>query len=218
MSYIELSYTFSILSILFYSVVYAPQFYIIYKTKSSEGISIWMLLLWTQADILSLIGTILLSFELEIILIGWYHFIIGIIMIIYVLIYEIDRNITKLFSAYTFIGLNLLAAIICNIFIKEQHIEVGSILGWFTMSLYILGRIPQIYLNIKRNTTEGLSILMYILTICGNACYIIVLILDSNSIKTNLPWLVSTIGIIFLDIVVLLQHEYYKKLEKIKNH
>ena len=47
-----LSYIFSICSIVFYSIVYFPQFNEIYKTKSSDGISIFTLLLYTEADFL----------------------------------------------------------------------------------------------------------------------------------------------------------------------
>ena len=42
------SFAFGILSIIFYSVVYYPQFYVIYQTKKTDGISIWMLLLWVK--------------------------------------------------------------------------------------------------------------------------------------------------------------------------
>ena len=91
------SIIFGILSIIFYSVVYYPQFYVIYKTKKTDGISIWMLLVWGQADFMSLIGTVILNLELSLIIIGWYHVVVGILMTLYTLYYDDeDSNENKL--------------------------------------------------------------------------------------------------------------------------
>ena len=83
----DFSYIFSLLSLGFYSIVYLPQFVLIYKNKSSKGISIWTLILWTQADALSLFGTILLHLPITFALMSWYHFVIGVTMIIFVVFY-----------------------------------------------------------------------------------------------------------------------------------
>ena len=81
----DISYVLSIFSLIFYSIVYLPQFLAIYKAGSSKGVSIWTILLWTQADVLSLMGTIVLYMPFSIVLIGWYRYSIGILMMIYVL-------------------------------------------------------------------------------------------------------------------------------------
>ena len=89
------SFVFGVLSIIFYSVVYYPQFYVIYKTKKTDGISIWMLLVWGQADFLSLVGVIVLNLELSLIIIGWYHAFIGFLMTLYTLYYEKGDKVKK---------------------------------------------------------------------------------------------------------------------------
>ena len=86
------SYIFSFASIAFYSVVYLPQFREIYKTKDTSGISFIMLLLWTQSDYLSLIGTILNDLNLSVIVLGWYHTFMGLAMVLFVLYYKSKEN------------------------------------------------------------------------------------------------------------------------------
>lgn len=234
-----LSYVFSIISIVFYSIVYFPQFREIYITKNTDGISIFMLLLWTQADFMSLIGTILMNLNLSVVLMGWYHSFIGLIMIMFVWFYKYKKdkqkrreiivpdNIASEKNAY-FIWYELFYICIffmINIFISAfitikniESVQVGEILGWITMSLYIFGRFPQIYMNFKRQKTEGLSYLMYIFTMCGNTSYIISLVafsIEMEYIRLNLPWIISCTVTAILDIFVIWQIFYYKKNNKV---
>lgn len=240
----EISYFLSTISLIFYSIVYVPQFYVIYKSKSSDGISFWMLLLWSQADVLSLIGTIVLNMPKSIVIIGWYHYIVGIIMILFVLYYTekytdnidyissneqinvdididvdtdidvdiINRNyIYKFLASVVFISINTFTTMILNILISKSYDEIGATLGWVTMSFYLIGRVPQIWLNYKRKSTEGLSLLMYIFTMCGNGVYLAVITIDPLYIESNMPWIITCIVTILMDIFVIGQHFYYDK-------
>jgi uncharacterized protein with PQ loop repeat len=228
----DLSYIFSVISLVFYSIVYVPQFYVIYKSKSSSGISFWMLLLWTQADILSLIGTIVLYMHVSIVLIGYYHYTIGAIMILFVLYYKekyivsdsmiYERKFTRKFlvqlvATVLFLAINTFVCLVLNFTITESHDVVGECLGWITMSFYLIGRFPQMWLNYKRKSTEGLSLLMYLFTMLGNGFYILVITIDPETIQANVPWIVTGVTTIFLDIVVIGQHFYYKSNENIQN-
>jgi PQ loop repeat protein len=38
-------------------------------------------------------------------------------------------------------------------------------LGWISAALYVLSRIPQLLDNFKRKSTEGLSIIMFIMAV-----------------------------------------------------
>lgn len=214
-----LSYVFSILSLILYSIVYFPQFLIIYKTKKVDGISIWMLLLWGQADILSLIGTILLALELNVIIMGWYHIFIGFCMTWYVLYYDFANCVSsekykKLSYVSLYYFINLTASILIHS-TNLHHAELGFIMGWFTSILYILGRFPQIVLNFKTRSTEGLSQLMYVFTIGGNLFYtlsVVTLSQEYDYIMINLPWIFMTIITIFLDLFVIYQCKHYTRL------
>jgi uncharacterized protein with PQ loop repeat len=174
-----------------------------------------MLLLWTQADVLSLIGTILNGLAMGILIISWYHLFIGYLMILYVLKIERqnnDKDIYKFTYTIAFIVINTLTSLILNIF-WPNDVTIGNIIGWITMSLYIIGRFPQIILNIQRHSTEGLSILMYILTIIANIFYLLSVFsysIEYDYIMLNLPWIISTVVTILLDLFVILQCYIYK--------
>jgi uncharacterized protein with PQ loop repeat len=208
----DFSYIFSLLSLGFYSIVYLPQFVLIYKNKSSKGISIWTLILWTQADALSLFGTILLHLPITFALMSWYHFVIGVTMIIFVVFYGEQLCNLEIYGSGVFILLNVLIGVVLSYTIKDLNNDVGGVISWITMSLYIIGRFPQIYENWNTKTTEGLSILMYIFTILGNLFYIGVIFSSPEYLAKNIPWLISSIFSILLDIIIISQHYYYKNL------
>lgn len=210
------SFAVGILSIIFYSVVYYPQFYIIYKTKKADGISIWMLLIWGQADFLSLIGTIILNLELHLIIIGWYHALIGFLMTLYTLYYEKENKLIKYVSVALYYISNIT---ICSYLTGRMlyNYDAGTTIGWISSVLYIVGRLPQLYLNFHRKSTEGLSVLMYIFTILGNTFYLLSVIIysyDAEYIKLNMPWIVMIVVTVTMDFIVIFQVWYYKKYNK----
>jgi hypothetical protein len=68
---------------------------------------------------------------------------------------------------------------------------VGAALGWTMTAIYLSGRVPQIIMNHKRGTVEGLSISMFTLAVIGNATYMASILARSCAwwrIKPNLPW------------------------------
>lgn len=212
------SYIVATASLFFYSVVYFPQFYIIYTTSDIQGVSIWMLLLWTQADFLSLFGSVFSGLAYPLILIGWYHVLVGLIMIVFVVFIEVkpdmlsSRSLFKLLYTFLFLVINTSFGIILTQWMPVDA-EIGNTLGWVTTAVYFIGRFPQIYLNHKRKSTEGLSNLMYLFTICGNVLYvasIFVYSTDSNYILINLPWVCMTFVTVFMDLFVIAQGRYYK--------
>jgi uncharacterized protein with PQ loop repeat len=211
-----ISNIFSSISLLFYSIVYLPQFYLIYTTKSADGVSTWMLILWSQADALSLFGTLLLYLPSNFVAIGWYHFLIGVMMIMVVLFYNKAKNNLELYSSVLFIFANTSVGIILNTIVNVKYEEIGSILGWITMMTYLVGRFPQIYMNWTRKTTEGLSLLMYTFTILGNLFYIGVIFSTPEYFTENIPWLITGIFSIILDVIIISQHYYYINKNKTK--
>ncbi|KAH9307860.1 hypothetical protein KI387_035771, partial [Taxus chinensis] len=85
---------------------------------------------------------------------------------------------------------------------EESSSELGTWLGWLMAAIYMGGRIPQISLNIKRGTVEGLNPLMFIFALIGNATYvgsIIVRTLKWENLKPNMPWLVDAGVCVLLD-------------------
>lgn len=207
------SFGFGILSIIFYSVVYYPQFYVIYKTKKTDGISVWMLLVWGQADFLSLIGTVILNLELSLIIIGWYHALIGFLMTLYTLYYEKEHKIAKYLAVSIYYSINITISIFLTVTMLYNY-EGGTVVGWVSSFFYIAGRLPQLYLNYRRKTTEGLSILMYVFTILGNTCYLLSVLtfsIEPEYITLNMPWIIMIVLTVSMDFIVIFQSRYYKK-------
>lgn len=90
--------------------------------------------------------------------------------------------------------------------------RIGNLLGWGMAAIYIGGRLPQIFLNIRKGNVEGLNPLMFVFAVLGNATYvasIIVNSLDWSEIRPNLPWLVDSGGCMLLDIFILIQFFRY---------
>uniref|UniRef100_A0A1D1XTN8 Putative membrane protein YOL092W n=1 Tax=Anthurium amnicola TaxID=1678845 RepID=A0A1D1XTN8_9ARAE len=89
---------------------------------------------------------------------------------------------------------------------------IGTFLGWAMATIYMGGRLPQICLNMKRGTVEGLNPLMFGFAVVGNATYvasILVSSLDWSRIRPNLPWLVDAGGCVLLDTFILIQFVYF---------
>ncbi|KAL3700127.1 hypothetical protein R1sor_018149 [Riccia sorocarpa] len=89
---------------------------------------------------------------------------------------------------------------------------LGEIFGWCMAAIYMGGRLPQILLNIKRGTVEGLNPLMFVFALVGNATYVASILVRSvlwTDIKPNLPWLVDAAVCVLLDLFILCQFIYY---------
>ncbi|GMI86423.1 hypothetical protein like AT4G36850 [Hibiscus trionum] len=94
-----------------------------------------------------------------------------------------------------------------------EHSALGQWLGWLMAAIYMGGRIPQIWLNIKRGSVEGLNPLMFIFALIANATYvasIVVRTTEWESIKANMPWLLDAVVCVALDLFIILQYIYYK--------
>ncbi|KAM0949965.1 hypothetical protein DsansV1_C05g0058411 [Dioscorea sansibarensis] len=94
---------------------------------------------------------------------------------------------------------------------------MGLWLGWIMAAIYMGGRLPQIYLNIKRGSVEGLNPLMFILALLANATYvgsILVRSIEWERIKANAPWLLDAIVCVLLDLFIIIQFAYYKFMKK----
>ncbi|KAH9307856.1 hypothetical protein KI387_035767, partial [Taxus chinensis] len=87
---------------------------------------------------------------------------------------------------------------------EESSSELGTWLGWLMAAIYMGGRLPQISLNIKRGTVEGLNPLMFMFALIGNATYvgsIIIRTLKWEKLKPNMPWLVDAGVCVLLDFI-----------------
>ncbi|CAK7339505.1 unnamed protein product [Dovyalis caffra] len=75
-----------------------------------------------------------------------------------------------------------------------EHSVFGQWLGWLMAAIYMGGRMPQIWLNIRRGTVEGLNPLMFIFALVANLTYVLSIVVRTtewDSIKPNMPWLLD---------------------------
>ncbi|KAH7689731.1 putative membrane protein [Dioscorea alata] len=104
---------------------------------------------------------------------------------------------------------------------EMQINTLGLCLGWIMAAIYMGGRLPQIYLNIKRGSVEGLNPLMFIFALLANATYvgsILVRSIEWERIKANAPWLLDAIGCVLLDLFIIIQFAYYKFMKRSAFH
>ncbi|XP_024023314.1 uncharacterized protein LOC21392512 isoform X1 [Morus notabilis] len=95
----------------------------------------------------------------------------------------------------------------------ENHTVYGQWLGWMMAAIYMGGRLPQIWLNIKRGSVEGLNPLMFIFALIANVTYVGSILVRSTEwerTKANMPWLLDAVVCVALDSFIILQYMYYR--------
>ncbi|XP_049437904.1 lysosomal amino acid transporter 1 homolog isoform X1 [Epinephelus fuscoguttatus] len=105
---------------------------------------------------------------------------------------------------------------------------VGFSIGSVSSVLYLCSRLPQMYTNFKRRSTEGVSYFLFALVILGNTTYGLSVLLknpdwgqsESSYIVHHLPWLIGSLGTLSLDLIISVQFIIYRraKVEVDANH
>jgi uncharacterized protein with PQ loop repeat len=131
--------------------------------------------------------------------------------------YSTNESKTERIFICIAVVIDILLCMSLNVYIRTPELFWGDIVGWFTAVVYVVGRFPQMYMNYKRASTEGLAVGMYILTVLGNVCYLTSLLLYSSEpgyIRTNMPWIIVSVCLVLLDFVVFGQIWWYAKETK----
>ncbi|KAK4473879.1 hypothetical protein MN116_003208 [Schistosoma mekongi] len=100
-------------------------------------------------------------------------------------------------------------------------IKVGYILGWISTCMYLFSRLPQLFRNWKRRSTEGLSMFMFSMTVTGNISYGVQILLTStekNFLIRATPWIVGSLGVVLLDTLMLCQFCLYQSQQHKNNN
>ncbi|OPB41513.1 GPCR protein [Trichoderma guizhouense] len=109
---------------------------------------------------------------------------------------------------------------------------LGQVFGYICAVLYIASRLPQLILNWRRKTTEGLSMLFFLFACLGNATYVLSIIvyeprcgeeacepdearrLYGKYILVNLSWLAGSAITLLMDFGVFAQYFMYRTEEE----
>ncbi|KOS18983.1 putative vacuolar amino acid transporter [Escovopsis weberi] len=109
---------------------------------------------------------------------------------------------------------------------------LGQVFGYLCAVLYIASRLPQLILNWRRKTTEGLSMLFFLFACLGNATYVLSIMayeprcdggrpcqggeaarLYGRYMLVNLSWLLGSAVTLLLDFGVFAQYFMYRTEE-----
>lgn len=106
----------------------------------------------------------------------------------------------------------------------------GQIFGYICAALYLGSRVPQLLLNYRRKSTEGISMLFFLFACIGNLTYVLSIVaykpvcrrpkhcqegeamaIYGKYIAVNLSWLLGSFGTLLLDAGVFIQYFLYRK-------
>ncbi|TPX69462.1 hypothetical protein SpCBS45565_g02384 [Spizellomyces sp. 'palustris'] len=87
----------------------------------------------------------------------------------------------------------------------EQTHTIGLLMAWACTFLYLSSRLPQLYHNMCRGSTYGLSISMFFCAAMGNLTYVASILLRSTEpefLKGALPYLLGSGGTLVFDFLI----------------
>ncbi|KAF9548497.1 hypothetical protein EC957_006310 [Mortierella hygrophila] len=85
--------------------------------------------------------------------------------------------------------------------------------GWGSAALYLGSRIPQLYKNWRLKSCEGLSIMMFLFSVFGNAFFVASIFLNSTErgyLIRNMPWWLGSTGTLVFDFSIFTQFYLYQ--------
>lgn len=98
---------------------------------------------------------------------------------------------------------------------------VGRVFAWACTTMYLTSRMPQIYTNFVRQSTSGLSILLFIAAFCGNLFYTLSILTSAATMDASpggeradflweeLPYLLGSAGTVGFDFTIFCQWIFY---------
>eukprot|EP00762_Andalucia_godoyi_P002019 ANDGO_02523.mRNA.1 Lysosomal amino acid transporter 1 len=95
----------------------------------------------------------------------------------------------------------------------DQQTIIGFSLGTIAAICYLGSRIPQLVLNYRRKSTDGVSVLLFTFAVLGNSTYGVSILLFSQEtlyVMQRLPWLCGSLGALFFDAGALWQFFAYR--------
>lgn len=109
---------------------------------------------------------------------------------------------------------------------------IGQIFGYLCAAFYLGSRIPQLLLNFRRKSTEGISLLFFLFACIGNLTYVMSIFAYSpicqhpdhcqagettsiyiRYILVNASWIAGSAGTLLLDLIIFWQFFLYRKDE-----
>ncbi|NXU55687.1 LAAT1 protein, partial [Turnix velox] len=129
------------------------------------------------------------------------------------------RGAASVLEPAKFKGRSLLSADELGLKSLSRSEIIGFTIGSVSSVLYLCSRVPQIYTNYKRKSTEGVSYSLFALVMLGNLLYGLSVLLKNPEagqgegayVLHHLPWLVGSLGVLSLDVVISFQFLTYHR-------
>lgn len=94
---------------------------------------------------------------------------------------------------------------------------LAQFFGYLSAVLYLGSRVPQILLNFKRKSCEGISFLFFLFACLGNTTFIISVLsisLEPRYLLVNASWLIGSSGTLLMDFIIFVQFFVYGTQEE----
>ncbi|XP_026223625.1 lysosomal amino acid transporter 1 homolog [Anabas testudineus] len=238
-----------LLSIVCFMISSIPQYYSSCKTGNMDrALSIWFLLLWLGGDSCNLLGSFLADqLPLQTYTAIYYVF-ADLIMLAMYLYYKMRNRMAENRRVLYVVGVTCILGFTTSLthlpglgtqqemvpsgfrsrglLSTSDHIKefttkeiIGFCIGSISSVLYLCSRLPQIYTNFKRKSTEGVSYFLFALVILGNSTYGLSVLLknpetgqgERSYLIHHLPWLIGSLGTLSLDLIITIQFIIYRK-------
>ncbi|KAM0753628.1 hypothetical protein T439DRAFT_310412 [Meredithblackwellia eburnea MCA 4105] len=97
---------------------------------------------------------------------------------------------------------------------RDMERFIGRASAWVCTTLYLTSRLPQIWQNYRRKSTEGLAILLFTMALVGNSLYVLSILtnpLASHAayLLESMPYLLGSGGTVCFDITIIIQAYLY---------
>ncbi|MCJ8734736.1 hypothetical protein PDJAM_G00238800 [Pangasius djambal] len=204
-----------LLSIACFIVSSFPQYYSSCKTGNMDSaLSIWFLLLWLAGD----------SYDNRTVLyaVGALYALGAFSCLLPSPVSPVHTHTSSGFRGRTLLAVDELNANLIQPFTTKEII--GFTFGSVSSMLYLCSRLPQIFTNFRRKSTEGVSFFLFALVILGNVTYGLSVLVkkpergegESSYIVHHLPWLIGSLGTLLLDLLISVQFMMYSKASQNK--
>lgn len=238
-----------LLSILCFMVSSLPQYYQSCKTGNMDSaLSIWFLLLWLGGDTCNLVGSYLAD-QLPLQTYTAVYYVSADLLMLAMYVYYKSRNrgqdrraLVNVVGMACVIGFSgslfhvpavdtkqemslfrsrALLSVSDSSTVRDFTTKeiIGFTIGSISSVLYLCSRLPQMYTNFKRKSTEGVSYFLFALVILGNTTYGLSVLLknpeggqgESSYMIHHLPWLIGSLGTLSLDVIISIQFIIYRR-------
>lgn len=100
-----------------------------------------------------------------------------------------------------------------------QKILLADLIAWMSIFIFVSSRVPQIYLNYKRRSVEGLSLISFIMINIANYMFIISILINLYDIQemtskfiffmNNIQWILGSFCTSLFDAIIFYQFVKY---------